>query len=237
MEYKWTLTQVGGGGVSSTETLLFPSSTWSIYLYSSVSESLGLLTSLHSWEVCWRLLSTTWKHGEDTLDDKLTDSEARSVGAVSPPSSSITIAVQRGHVASFAEILTTLLAATHLTDGWYEHHPDPLCNSARAPGDCLSIGWQKRYDDDDDSWQERAESQHVHVVLCSDFLSKLHLLHSWSLPVSIPLVPLSFCVVELKWLHGKKGGKEGRRKTSQCFPFSLFSPKHFSGQARGGGGR
>lgn len=60
------------------------------------------------------------------------DSEAQSVGAVSPSSSSPphVAAVQRGHVASLAVVGTSVLAAAHLADGGREHNLEPVHGSA-----------------------------------------------------------------------------------------------------------
>lgn len=105
---------------------------------------------------------------------ELTDSEARSMGAVSPSSSSssspLTAAVQRGHVASLAVVDTSLRAAAHLADGRREHHLDPLhsVSSSSSSCGCLSISWQRREEDDEDGRQKTAESRLQHFTLrCS----------------------------------------------------------------------
>lgn len=143
---------------------------------------------------------------------KLTDSETRSVSAVSPSSSSSSsFAVQRGDVPSLAVVDTPVLAAEHLTDGRRERHLEPLCSSSSR----LSVNRQWGGDEDEEQ-QHTDESQLPH----GESLPAVELLH-----LNGPPALLLFLRGRLKT---EEEEKEKGEEEEDDIPCSLPSPGQFS---------
>lgn len=108
---------------------------------------------------------------------KLTDSEAWSMGAVSPSSwcwsssaAAAAAAEQRGHVASLTVVDAAAEAAAHLADGRREHHPEPVhrsscssCTSCGGAAGDLCVSWPGRDQAEGDEPQRAAESRPRHL--------------------------------------------------------------------------
>lgn len=159
------------------------------------------------------------------------------MGAISPSSSSfssssLTAAVQRGHIASLTEVDAALLVAAHLADGRREHHLDPLHASSFSSCSRPSISWQRRDKDGEDGPQNTADSRLQHFVLRSDSLSVLHRPNCGTAPPlydSTSLGPrsLSLCGGVKNERHRKKEGRKEEKHPDA--PLSaLISSKHSS---------